>query len=153
MVGASAQPGGTMAEPRAIILSLVERGWQAARECSLDLHGKGICVVHMIKGSVSPQVLALMVPKSHIHFVSVSRTLFWPAALGMFGWFVASGTLRAVLVDNERSRRRLSRWVRVARVQLLLVRQGQGGYEMIAADQRVMPSTWHETLRHPCGSH
>ena len=119
-----------MSEPRAVVLSLVERGWQAARECSLDLHGKGVCVIHLIKGSVSPHVLALVTPTPHIHLVSVPRTLFWPGALATCVWLVMCGLLRAVLVDNERSHRRLSRWVPWARVHVVLVHQGQGGYEM-----------------------
>ena len=115
-----------------VVLSLVERGWQAARECSLDLQRQGGCVVHLVKGRLEPAVHAMIAPQPRVRVVSVRRTLFWPAAWAWcMGWLVTA-RLRMVLVDNERSFRRVRRWVGGSRVSLVRARQGGQGYELQA---------------------
>jgi hypothetical protein len=107
-----------MPERRGVVLSFVERGWQAAREWSLEADRQEITVVHLLKGWLDPGVRALVSPKAHIRLVRMPRQLFWPAAWGWVAWGVCSGTLQAILVDNDRSLRRVSTWVRGARVEL-----------------------------------
>lgn len=121
--------GGGASPP--VVLSLVERGWQAARECSLELQQQGMCVIHLVKGRLSGAVHAMIAPKPHIHVVSMSRNLFWPAAWALCGWLSLTGRLRSVMVDNERSMRRVRRWVRRPRVNPVLVREGRDGYELL----------------------
>ena len=125
-----------------IIVSLVERGWQAARECSLEVQGDGIHVVHLIKGRVEPAVRALSPSRPGIRLVSLARSLFWPLAyLATIGW-LASGRLCAVLVDNERSQRRLRTWCHLARTPVWLARQGSEGYELWAGADRLGRAPW-----------
>ena len=102
-----------------VVLSLVERGWQAAREYSLEVQRQGGCCVHLVKGSLSPAVHAMISPQPRIRVVSVRRTLFWPVALAWCVGLLAAARLQAVLVDNERSLRRVRRWVGGSRVSLI----------------------------------
>ncbi len=101
------------------VLSLVERGWQAARERSLDVQRQGGRVVHLVKGRLEPAVHAMIAPQPRVRIVSVRPTLFWPLAFAWcMGWLVTA-RLRAVWVDNERSFRRVRRWVGDSRVSLV----------------------------------
>ena len=113
-----------------VVLSLVERGWRAARECSLDAQRQGMCTVHLVKGRLSRSVHAMIAPTPHIHVVSVSRKVFWPSAWALYGWLALTGRLRSVLVDNTRSMRRARRWVRGSRITPVLVRERRDGYEL-----------------------
>lgn len=119
-----------MADSRVLVLSLVERGWQAAREWSLDTQQRGITVVHLIKGRLSPSVQAMIVPHPTIRIVSIPRSLFWVGVCSylLAGWL--RGRLRVVLVDNDRSCHRLKGWARRARITLLRVQVGAAGYEL-----------------------
>lgn len=95
-----------------VVLSLVERGWQAAREWSLNEKPPEVAVVvHLIKGSLSREVRALIRPVRQVELVAVSRRVFWPVALSLFLWHAFRGRLEAVLVDNERSHRRVGAWL------------------------------------------
>ncbi len=94
-----------------VILSLVERGWQAAREWSLRERPPHTSVVHLIKGTLQAEVRSLIRPVPQVELVAVSRTLFWPMAVGLFLWHAYRGRLQAVLVDNQRSERRVRAWI------------------------------------------
>jgi hypothetical protein len=110
-----------MPERRRVVLSFVERGWQAAREWSLGEERQGAAVVHLIKGWLDAEVLALIRPAARVRLVRIPRRWFWPVAWGWVAWGLCSGTLRTILVDNERSLRRVRAWVRGAPVELLQV--------------------------------
>ena len=101
-----------MAKRCEVVLSFVERGWQAARERSLMLQQEGITVVHLIKGMVSSEVLALVTLSPMMRLVSVPRVWFWPRVLGWVMWGRWRRSLRGVLVDNTRTERRMARWLR-----------------------------------------
>ena len=135
-----------MSERQIIVLSLVERGWQAARECSLDARQQGIDFVHLIKGRLTRAVRALISPRPNVQIVTIPRSLFWLWAWALLIGSSVSGRLRSVFVDNERSYRRLQGWTRVARVNLIIVRQGSGGYELWSGPQRLSPAAWREAL-------
>ena len=140
-----------MPERPMIILSLVERGWRAARECSLDVQRHGIEIVHLIKGRLDCTLLALVAPYPQIRLISVGRGLFWPAAWLRLVWYALSGRLHVVLVDNEKSLRRLRPWMRLTSAQVLMVLQGHEGYELWADPQQRVQAAWDETLGAPCG--
>ena len=134
------------------VLSLVERSWQAARECSLDLDRRGVAVIHLIKGGVDPEVLALVTPRPNIRLRSIPRRLFWCVAWSCWVWLLLRERLRVVLVDNERSLERLRRWAQFTHVHLMVVRQSHEGYEVWAHDRRMSPGTWREALGELCES-
>ncbi|MBI3331170.1 MAG: hypothetical protein HYZ96_03555 [Candidatus Omnitrophica bacterium] len=102
-----------------MVLSLVERGWQAARERSLDVQRQGGCCVHLVKGALSPAVHAMISPQPRVRVVSVRRALFWPTAWAWCVGWLATARLQEVWVDNERSFRRVRRWVGGSRVSLI----------------------------------
>ncbi len=135
-----------MSERRTIVLSLIERGWQAARECSLDTRQQGIDFVHLIKGRLNRAIRALIAPRPNVQIVIIPRSLFWPWAWALLIGSSVGGRLRSVLVDNERSYRRLHGWSRMACVNLIIVRQGSGGYELWSGPQRLSPAAWREAL-------
>ena len=129
-----------------MIVSLVERGWHAARVCSLDAQRQGVCVIHLIKGTVSADVLALVAPRPHIHLISVARMWFWPAAWLLVSGLYASGRLRAVLVDNDRSLARAAGWLRGTRVLLTTVQDAPEGYALAVNQQPVSSAGWYAAL-------
>ena len=135
-----------MPERPALILSLVERGWRAARECSLDIQRDGVCVLHLVKGRLDPELRWLVVREPTTRLISVARRWFWPVAWLVFLRCLSSGRLRSVLVDNERSFRRLQRWTRLTHVNLVMVREGPEGYQLWADHHQVPRAAWHETL-------
>lgn len=95
-----------------VILSLVERGWQAAREWSLHQRPPQTSVVHLIKGTLQAEIRSLIRPVPHVTVMAIPRRAFWPVAFGCFLWHVCRGRLQAVLVDNPRSHRRVGLWIR-----------------------------------------
>ena len=141
-----------MARPT-IVLSLVERGWQAARECSLDLQRQGICVTHLLKGHLSQSVRSLIEPKPHVRIISVHRAFFWPTAWLICLGLTLTGKLKSLLVDNERSYHRFSWWAQGARLNLTMVRQGTEGYEFWVGPRRISRAAWWtEVLEQSCVS-
>ena len=105
---------------RPVILSLVERGWRAARTASGQLPAE-ITVVHVVKGRVPRSVRALIALTHPVCLVSSPRWLFWSVVwLAVLGW-KATGRLRAVWVDNPRSYQRLIRFGCWLRVEVVLV--------------------------------
>ena len=121
------------------VLSLVERGWSGARQCSLALSraGIGITVTHLIKGTVEPSVLRLIEPQPGIRVFSVPRFWFRPATWSLLGWRRLAGGLRWVLVDHERTTREIGGWCRWVGVTLISIRDVEGGYELWVGSQRV----------------
>ena len=103
------------------VLSLVERGWQAARERSLDLSREGIGCVHIVKGRLSRAVHELIAPVPHVRIISLPRRLFWHGVWLLLIGAALTGRARSVLVDNERSYRRLAWWRRWAGIEVALV--------------------------------
>lgn len=95
-----------------IVLSLVERGWQTAREWSLRECPPRTRVVHVIKGTIQPEIRALIRPVAGVEVMAVPRRAFWPLIFSLFLWQACRGRLQTVLVDNLRSHRRVGRWIR-----------------------------------------
>ena len=104
--------------------SLVERGWQAAREYSLDAQRSEVEFLHVVRGRLDRSVRALIAPRPNIRLLSVSKRWFWSAAWMILAWAVLTGRLRTVLVDNDRSFRRLEAGTRLAGVSLMKLPPG-----------------------------
>jgi len=114
----------------ASVLSLVERGWRGARECSLALSQRGIPVTHLVKGWVGREVRSMIHPHPLIRVIDVPRRLF-RVRLGMIllGDLLARH-IRWVLIDNDRTLRQLRWWCRLFGVTLVCIRDVQAGYEL-----------------------
>lgn len=112
-------------------LSVVERGWAGARQCSLELSRRGIGVTHLIKGRLSREELAMITPVPRVQVRSVGRIWFRLALWAVAGWMAARGRLGWCLVDHERTARELAgvgRWLGIGIVQ---VRDRDDGYELL----------------------
>ena len=141
-----------MRERHVVILSLVERGWQAAREASVDLQREGVVVVHLVKGWLAPSVKTLITPYPSIRILAVWRRLFWPVAWALLVGLFLGGKVRGLLVDNDRSFHRLQGWARRFRVPLVLVRQGAAGYEVWVGSQQISHASWVGSVGLACES-
>ena len=135
-----------------MILSLVERGWQAARVCSLEAEPHGVRVLHVVKGRLDRSVLALIEPKPHIRLVSLPKNFFWPVVFPLMAWCAAISRLRVVVVDNERSARRLAGWARALWVRLMIIQWHAGGYELREHGRVVDRASCFPGLRPRCAS-
>lgn len=111
-------------------LSLVERGWRGARECSLLLNARHVRVTHLIKGSLTGEVRHMIAPYPFISIHDVPRKLFPIWAWAVLLTQTLRGRLRWVLLDNERTLGRISAWCRWCRVTLVWVREYENHYEL-----------------------
>ena len=112
------------------LLSVVERGWRGARECSLTLALQGIRVTHLIKGRLGPEVRGLIRPVQGIALVAAPR---WRFRL----WFWAhllSGAIRRramwALFDHERTLAAAGPWCRRLGVSPVLIREFGERFEL-----------------------
>ncbi len=117
------------------VLSLVERGWRGARECSLILSARGISVTHLIKGSLSPDVRVMIQTVPHTRIIDVPRLWFRVATWGHVLFVGGRGMTRWVLVDHERTLRELSGWCRLTGVTCILIQPSGNGYQF-SVEQR-----------------
>ena len=99
-----------MVERPGVVLSLVERGWCAARKRSFELQREGIGTLHLVKGRLSAEVRSMVEREPGIRLAGIPRQLFWPVAWALCVALAIQRRLRTVLVDNERSLRRVKRW-------------------------------------------
>ncbi len=129
-----------------IILSLVERGWQATRACSLDLAEHRLYVLHVVKGYVGRSVRMLVASHSFIRLVSVPRWLFWPCVWLSVTAGGVSGHLGAVIVDNERSFKRMKRWEAWFRLSVVRVQQGKECYQIWKDREALSGAVWFQRI-------
>ena len=121
------------------MLSLVEHGWQGARQCSLALEGRQVRVTHVIKGWLRADLRAMIAPHPHIRLVSAPRWAFyfvvWPLVIaktlrGRLGW---------ILMDHERSRAELAWWCRLFGIAPVMIQEQDGGTYDLAVGGRAVP--------------
>ncbi len=136
-----------MAERGPLICSLVERGWRAVREYSLGPQQQDMLFLHVIKGRLSRPLRALIAPRANTRLASLPRQVFWLAAWCVLAGLAVSGRLRGILVDNEKSWRRLARFSRIARVPLSIVRSGTSRYELWAGTTLWPEEAWQAAVR------
>jgi len=129
-----------------VVLSLVEHSWRDARNCSLDLAEHGVTVVHIVKGKLDRSVRDIIRPMPNIRMVVVARSLFWLVV----GWHglccLVRGRLRGVLVDNERSYKRLHVLGKLAGIPPMLLKHSQNGYELWVGEKRVIYADWQRAV-------
>ena len=138
------------------VLSLVERGWQASRLCSLELAKHQITVTHLIKGSFPTNVYAIITPHQGISVRDYPKMLFWPVVWLISAAGLLHGNLRAVLVDNERSFKRMDLFIRFlfrlrpcrkrkAPIVVLAISE-QDGYRLIRGGAPISQDSWYHAL-------
>jgi hypothetical protein len=95
-------------------------------------------VTHLIKGSLSGELRAMIRPLPHVRIVSVPRTVFRIRLWGTLVWRTAMGRLRWLLSDHERTLREVSWWCRRFGVMLVSIHETEHGYELWV-DGQAMP--------------
>lgn len=120
------------------VLSVVERGWAGARQCSLALAGRDIQVHHLIKGWLGRELRAMIVPYPHIRVRSVPRPLFRAGLWWALVTQPAVGRLRWLLIDHERTWGEVQWWCRMFRVTPLFIRDFDDRFEL-SSDGRIVP--------------
>ena len=137
-----------------LVISLVERGWQAARECSLDTQDHGGETLHMIKGYLHRDVQAMIAPKSKIHLLSLPKKLFWLGVWPLLVGYALMGRVRSLLVDNEQAYRRVRPWTRANGVNLVRIQLGAQGYEFLVEGRPISRAQWYQGVGlHALGTH
>ncbi|MBI2093643.1 MAG: hypothetical protein HYT88_02850 [Candidatus Omnitrophica bacterium] len=136
--------------PKSLVLSLVERGWQAQRECSLDSRLSSTEFIHLVKGWLDRSVLNLIAPRPNIRLLGIPRRLFWPWVWVSAFWFRFTGNLHAILVDNERAFNRLWPMAACLGVGLFRVEMSPEGYVFWRGNQRF---AWDEFQKYADCSH
>ncbi len=113
-----------------VVLSLVERGWRAARECSLELARQGITVDHLVKGRLKGARCLVELPQA-MALIDVPRQFFpvavWAELLRQL--FVRQ--VKWVLCDNERTLKRITPWCLWVGAAPVLVQESEAGYQLI----------------------
>ncbi len=117
------------------VLSLVQRGWHGARECSLRLATDHIKVLHLIKGTLTPEVREMIASSPHIRLVDVHRNLFRCWMWAILITQSLNRRLHWVLIDHERTAQELAWWCRCLRLVPVMVRQTGQGYELYVNGQ------------------
>ena len=130
------------------VLSLVERGWRGARECSLALGGNGVAVTHLIKGSLPPPVRAMIRPAARISIIDVPRRVFRVWLWAMVLRHTLTRGAHWVLLDNERTLREVGWWCRRFRLIPVFVRETAEGYTLEVSGR---PASFDEIFGNPRG--
>lgn len=110
------------------VLSLVERGWRGARECSLVLGQRGDRVRHLIKGTLDPEVRAMIAPAPGVVCEDVPRALFRARMWWVLVRAVMGRRLRWVLVDNPRTEREVAGICRAGGSAVIAIKGTADGY-------------------------
>ena len=119
-------------------LFLIEGGWRTLRECSLDAGRRGIAVTYLIKGSLSPEVRAMIHLMPRMRVVDVPRAWFYVAAWLVLIAGALSGRVRWVVTDHERTLAGLAGWCERVRVSLVFVAATPAGYAL-SVRRRTVP--------------
>ena len=126
-----------MAQCRAGVLSGVERGWRGARELSLELSARAIPVTHLIKGHLTRELRAMIQSYPAIQIVSVPRPLFRVWLWGILLRQTATGRLRWLLIDHERTLREVGWWCRLTGQTPVMIHETDSGCDLQVAGQPV----------------
>jgi len=116
------------------VLSVVERGWRGARECSITLSARAVPVTHLIKGSLKADLRAMIRPYPGVQLVSVPRAAFRAWLWGLLVWGTVRGRLKWVLVDHERTLREVAWWCRVCGLTPVFIQETGPGYDLRRPD-------------------
>lgn len=90
---------------RPVVLSFVEDGWESARMLAIGgVEQCGWRVRHLIKGTVAPEVLAMVTPYPGMSLVSIPRAWFRVVVGCVLLCRLMARRLSFVIVDNPRTR-------------------------------------------------
>lgn len=125
-----------------LAISLVERGWQAARTWSLAPEAAGWRVIHICRGWLTRDVRAVIGAAPGRQLWGAPQRCYRWLAWGAIGWYALRRCLGLVVVDNPRTFSRLQRGLRLLGVRLIHIDMDETGYGCWAdaARQQRVPS-------------
>ena len=114
-----------------MVLSLVEKGWAGARQLSIRFSPEGLRVRHLVRGRLAADVLACLSPYAGITIWGIPRRVYravvWLELLAA----PLHGPVRAILVDNERSVKWITRWFPQLQDRVVLLQERGDGAPVI----------------------
>ena len=116
------------------VLSLVERGWPAARRVTIELTRVGAIVRHVVRGTIPDELREMLTPYQGMTISGVTpRWYRWRVWLILLRQAWRRRPL-LVLVDHERAARWVARWFPALRHRLFLVHETADGMLRIVQD-------------------
>jgi hypothetical protein len=106
-------------------VSMVEKGWGAARRISIELTKQGIGVHHFIKGRMPRDLVAVLTPYPGMRITGLPVRWYRPALWALLLWRKLTGRRTVVLVDNERAAGWVA-WWRFSRTPVLVLERDDG---------------------------
>lgn len=92
------------------VVSLVEKGWPAARRLSIRLVRSDVSVHHLVRGSVPQAVLAILTPYEGMTITGIAASWYrWAVWVTLMRAWVLRERL-IILVDHERAAAWVARW-------------------------------------------
>lgn len=113
------------------IVSVVDRGWRGARECSIQLAGQAVEITHVIRGRLDPEIRALIQPYPHERLIDAPRRWHVVWVWGLVLWASRAGRLRWILVDHERRLQKLGPLARAVGARLAYLEEGEHGWRLL----------------------
>ena len=107
------------------VLSMVEKGWGAARRVSIELARQGIGVHHFVRGRLPRELIAVLTPYAGVRITGLPVRWYRPALWAMLLWRKLLGRPALVLVDNERAEAWVRQW-RLSPAPVVVVQQDDG---------------------------
>lgn len=108
-------------------VSLVEKGWAAARQASIALAKSGIPVRHWVKGKLSRNLLDVLTPYPGIKITGVAPWIYRVVTGMVLAASLCRGKRLKILVDNERTRQWVSRCFPALKDSVILVLENADG--------------------------
>lgn len=112
-------------------LSLVEKGWAAARALSLHLARKGIPVLHLVKGSIPRATREVLTPDRGVTLRDIPQRLYRAAAWVHLWLGQLTGRTGIVITDNAKTAGWVKKCFPRLRERVLLVAETETGRPQI----------------------
>ncbi len=123
---------------RAVVVSLVEKGWAGARRASIPLAREGLAVRHLVKGRLRRDLLEVITPHPGMTLAGCPPRWYRLAAWLALLWGLLQGRLAWVLVDNDRAARWVARSFPMAAGRVVLVQEAADGSPILLRQGRTV---------------
>lgn len=122
------------------LISLVEKGWSAARRLSIAHVRHNGTVLHLVRGRLKKDVRAVLTPYPSMRLRGFMPRTYRFSVWAVLGWAGLTGCRPIVLVDNERAARWVGRCFPYLRQRLVLVEELPDGAPRIAWRGQEVPA-------------
>lgn len=127
------------------VVSMVEKGWGAARRISIELTKQGIGVHHFVRGHLPRELIAVLTPYAGMRITGLPVRWYRPALWALLLWRKLTGRRTLVLVDNERAAGWITGW-RLSRTPVVVLERDDGRPIVRLAGQDADPAALRRLL-------